>query len=120
MVVQSYSASFVFGTFLRPEGVAKNQALQKKCGIKYKQIKKICFYVQKTHSHTFKLLYAKLSVNSSFDSIESPSSSVGNPKLLLISRQTEISLLSRRQYKKSSSPLSLNINAPFGYFSFWA
>jgi hypothetical protein len=39
---------------------------------------------------------------------------------LLISRQTEISLLSGRQYKKSSSPLPLNINAPFGYFSFWA
>jgi hypothetical protein len=29
-------------------------------------------------------------------------------------------LLSGRQYKKSSSPLPLNINAPFGYFSFLA
>jgi hypothetical protein len=29
-------------------------------------------------------------------------------------------LLSGRQYKKSSSPLPLNTNAPFGYFSFWA
>jgi hypothetical protein len=106
---------------LRPEGVAKNQALQKKCGIKYKQIKQILvFNTKKIHSHTFKLLYAKLSASSSFDSTESPSSSVGNPKLLLISRQTEISLLSGRQYKKSSSPLSLNINAPFGYFNFWA
>jgi hypothetical protein len=66
----------------------------------------------KIHFLTFKLLYAKLSANSSFDSTESPSSSVGNPKLLLISQQTEISLLSGRQYKKSSSPLPLKINAP--------
>jgi hypothetical protein len=28
---------------LRPEGVAKNKALQKKCGIKYKQTKTSCF-----------------------------------------------------------------------------
>ena len=57
-------------------------------------------------------MYAKLSANSSFDSTESLSSSVGNPKLLPISRHTEISLLSGRQYKKSSSPLPLKINAP--------
>ena len=38
-VVQSYSTSFVFGIFLRPEGIAKDQALQKKYGIEYKQIK---------------------------------------------------------------------------------
>jgi hypothetical protein len=80
-------------------------------------MEKFCFQVQKSHSLTFKLLYAKLSANSSFDSTESLSSSVGNPKLLLISRQTEISLLSGRQYKKASSPLPLNINAPFGYFN---
>ena len=60
------------------------------------------------------LLYAKLLASSSFDSIERPSSSFGNPKLLPISRQTDISLLSGRQYKKSSSPLSLNTNAPSG------
>jgi hypothetical protein len=29
-------------------------------------------------------------------------------------------LLSGRQYKKSSSPLPLNISAPFGYFNFCA
>jgi hypothetical protein len=40
--------------------------------------------------------------------------------LLPISRQTDISLLSGRQYKKYSSPLPLNTNAPFGYFNFWA
>jgi hypothetical protein len=40
--------------------------------------------------------------------------------LLPISRQTDISLLSGRQYKKSSSPLPLNTNAPFEYFNFWA
>jgi hypothetical protein len=73
---------------------------------------------KKPYFRTFKLLYAKLSARSSFDNTESPFSSIENPKLLLISRQTEISLLSGRQYKKSSSPLSLNINAPFGYFSF--
>jgi hypothetical protein len=28
-------------------------------------------------------------------------------------------LLSGRQYKKAYSPLPLNTNAPFGYFSFW-
>jgi hypothetical protein len=28
---------------LRPEGVAKNKALQKECGIKYKQMEKFCF-----------------------------------------------------------------------------
>jgi hypothetical protein len=39
---------------------------------------------------------------------------------LLISRQTEISLLSGRQYKKYYSPLLLKINAPFGYFNFLA
>jgi hypothetical protein len=58
------------------------------------------------------LLYVKLSASSSFDKIERPSSSFGNPMLLPISRQTDISLLSGRQYKKSSSPLPLNTNAP--------
>jgi hypothetical protein len=42
-VIQSYSASFVFGTFLCPEGIAKNEALRKACGIKYKQIKNLLF-----------------------------------------------------------------------------
>jgi hypothetical protein len=42
-VVQSYSASFVFDIFLRPEGIAKDQALQKKYGIEYKQMKKFVF-----------------------------------------------------------------------------
>ena len=60
------------------------------------------------------LLYAKLLASSSFDKIERPSSSFGNPMLLPISRQTDISLLSGRQYRKSSSPLPLNINAPSG------
>jgi hypothetical protein len=82
--------------------------------------KKIFFKYKKFDFHTFILLYAKLSANSSFDSTESPSSNVGNPKLLLISRQTHISLLSGRQYRKSSSPLPLNTNAPFGYIIFWA
>jgi hypothetical protein len=92
------------------------------CVNKFKQTKNFGF--KKKYKDlifcTFKLLYAKLSASSFFDNTESPSSSVGNPKLLLISRQTEISLMSGRQYKKSSSPLPLNINAPFGYFSFWA
>jgi hypothetical protein len=52
--------------------------------------------------------------------MNSVSSSFGNLMLLPISRQTDISLLSGRQYRKSSSPLSLNTNAPFGYFIFWA
>jgi hypothetical protein len=52
--------------------------------------------------------------------MNSVSSSFGNLMLLPISRQTNISLLSGRQYRKSSSPLSLNTNAPFGYFIFWA
>jgi hypothetical protein len=70
------------------------------------------FLNTKIDFHTFILLYAKLSANSSFDSTESPSSNVGNPKLLPISRQIDISLLSGRQYKKSSSPLPLKTNAP--------
>jgi hypothetical protein len=36
---------------------------------------------------------------------------------LAISRQKNISLLSGRQYKKSSSFMPLNTKAPFGYFS---
>jgi hypothetical protein len=64
------------------------------------------------------LLYAKLSASSSFDNIERPSSSVGNLMLLPISRQTDISLLSGRQYRKSSSPLPLNTNAPSGILIF--
>jgi hypothetical protein len=100
-------------------GIAKDQALQEEYNIKYKQMKKFIFKY-KIDFYTFMLLYAKLSANSSFDSIERPSSSFGNQKLLPISRQTDISLLSERQYKKSSSPLPLNTNAPFGYFNFWA
>jgi hypothetical protein len=60
------------------------------------------------------LLYAKLLANSSFDNTERPSSSFRNLKLLPISQLTDISLLSGRQYKKSSSPLPLNTNAPSG------
>jgi hypothetical protein len=94
-VVQGYSASFVFDIFLCPEGIAKDQALHKEHSIKHKQMKN-SFLSTKIDFHTFILLYAKLSANSSFDSTESPSSNVGNPKLLLISRQTNISLLSGR------------------------
>jgi hypothetical protein len=74
----------------------------------------------KVNFYTFILLYARLSARSSFDMAERPSSSFGNPILLAISRQTDISLLSGRQYRKSSSSVSLNTKAPFGYFSFWA
>jgi hypothetical protein len=52
---------------------------------------------------TFRLLYARLSARSSFDMAERPASSFENPILLAISRQTDISLLSGRQYMKSSS-----------------
>jgi hypothetical protein len=66
----------------------------------------------KINFYTFMLLYARLSASSSFDKIERPPSSFGNPMLLPISRQTDISLLSGRQYRKSSSSLPLNTNAP--------
>jgi hypothetical protein len=69
--------------------------------------------------YTFILLYARLLARSSFDMVKRPSSSFRNPILLAISRQTDISLLSRRQYRKSSSSVPLNTKAPFGYFSFW-
>jgi hypothetical protein len=98
---------------LSSEGIAKDQALQEEYNIKYKQMKKFVFKY-KIDFHTFMLLYAKLSGNSFFDNTERPSSSFGNPKLLPISRLTDISLLSGRQYKKSSSPLPLNTNAPSG------
>jgi hypothetical protein len=66
----------------------------------------------KVNFYTFMLLYARLSASSSFDEIKRSSSSFGNPMLLPISRQTDISLLSRSQYRKSSSSLPLNTNAP--------
>jgi hypothetical protein len=69
---------------------------------------------------TFILFYARLSGRSSFDMAERPASSFGNPILLAISWQTDISLLSWRQYRKSSSSVPLNSKAPFGYFSSWA
>jgi hypothetical protein len=50
------------------------------------------------------LLYARVSGSSSFDKIERPSSSFGNPMLLHISQQTDISLLSRRQCSTSPIP----------------
>jgi hypothetical protein len=71
--------------FFCPEGIAKDQALQKEHNIKHNQMKKIVLST-KIDFHTFILLYAKLSANSSFDSTESSSSNVGNLKLLLISR----------------------------------
>jgi hypothetical protein len=74
----------------------------------------------KVNYHNFILLYARLSARSSFDKTEWPSSSFGNPILLAISRQTDISLLSGRQYRKSSSLVSLNTKPPLGYFNFWA
>jgi hypothetical protein len=46
-----------------------------------------------------------------------PASSFGKPILLAISRQMDNSLLSGRQYKKSSSLVPLNTKASFGYFS---
>jgi hypothetical protein len=55
------------------------------------------FINYKVHSFcTFILLYARLSARSSFDMAERPTSSFGNPILLAISRQTDISLLSGR------------------------
>jgi hypothetical protein len=81
---------------------------------------KIPHFKFKCNSYTFMLLYAKLSASSSFDMIERPSCSFGNPMLLPISRQTDISLLFGRQYKKSSSPLPLNTSVPFRYFNPWA
>jgi hypothetical protein len=105
-----HPSSLIF--FLCPEGIANDQALHKEHSIKHKTNEKNSFLSTKIDFHTFILLYAKLSANSSFDSTESPSSNVGNPKLLPISQQTDISLMSGRQYKKSSSPLSLNTNAP--------
>jgi hypothetical protein len=74
----------------------------------------------KVNFYTFILLYVRLSARSSFDMIERPSSSLGNPILLAISWHRDISLLSGRQCKKSSSLVPLNTKAPFGYFSFWA
>jgi hypothetical protein len=53
-VVQSYSASFIFGIFLRPEGIAKDQALQNKYGIEYKQMKNSFLSTKKL---IFTLLY---------------------------------------------------------------
>jgi hypothetical protein len=74
----------------------------------------------KVDFYTFMLLYARLSARSSFDIAERPSSSFRTPILLAISRQTDISLLSGRQYRKSTSLVPLNTKAPFGYLSFWA
>jgi hypothetical protein len=74
----------------------------------------------KVNFYTFMLLYARISARSSFNIAERPSSSFGNPILLAISRQTDIYLLSGRQYRKSSSLVPLNTKAPFRYFSFWA
>jgi hypothetical protein len=74
----------------------------------------------KVNFYTFILLYARLSARLSFDKIERPSSSFGNPILLAISWQTNISLLFGRHYKKSSSLVSLNTKAPFRYFNFRA
>jgi hypothetical protein len=42
-VIQSHYAPFIFGIFLCPEGIAKNQALQEEHSIKYKQMKKFVF-----------------------------------------------------------------------------
>jgi hypothetical protein len=69
---------------------------------------------------TFRLLFARLSARLAFVMAQRPASSFGKPILLAISRQTDNSLLSGRQYKKSSSSVLLNTKAPFGYFSSWA
>jgi hypothetical protein len=74
-------------------------------------------YFQVHHFCTFRLLYARLSVRSFFDMVERPASSVGNPIFLAIFQQTDISLLSGRQYRKSSSSVPLYTKALFGYFS---
>ena len=72
----------------------------------------------KVDFYTFILLYARLSARSSFDITKRPSSSFGNPILLAISRQTDISLLSGRQYRKSSSLVPLNTKAPLDILIF--
>jgi hypothetical protein len=57
-----------------------------------------------------------LSARSSFDIADRPNSSFGNPIFLVISPQTDISLLSGRQYINSSSSVPLYTKDPFGYF----
>jgi hypothetical protein len=68
------------------------------------------------NNFTFRLLYARLSARSSFDIADRPSSSFENLMFLAIFRQTDISLLSGRHYRKSSSPVPLYTKDPFGYF----